>query len=83
MPEVTPTGRITAEELDALATVLRKHGIVDFASGDTRIILSAHAPILTATGINVDPMRPIEEAHTPLDKQKLLEEEEDLLFAAT
>lgn len=74
--------RITAKELEALVKVMREHQVVDLASGDTRIVMSAHATI-PMPGAPVDPMRPIAPGSTsPLDKKKLAEEEEDLLFAA-
>ena len=80
---IPKTSRISAEYLNEIATVCRKHGIIDMASGDTRIILSANAPILTSTGINVDPLKPIEAQQSPMDRVKLTEEEEEILFASS
>lgn len=74
--------RITPEELEALGAVMRKLGVYDLATTDTRIIMSPHAPVLTSQGVNIDPMRPIAETHSPLDAAKLADEDEDLLFAA-
>jgi hypothetical protein len=75
--------RITAEELNALAKVMREHQIVDLASGDTRIIMSVNATI-PLPGAPVDPMRPIKPASTsPVDLQDLSDEDEELLYAST
>jgi len=73
---------MTAEELEATAIVMRKYGVMDFATTDTRIILSANAAI-PLPGAPLDPLQPIRAASTsPLDAAKLSEEEEELLFAS-
>ena len=74
--------RMTAKELEDIALVMRKYGIVDFATTDTRVILSANAAI-PLPGAPVDPLQPIRPASTsPLDVAAMSDEEEDLLFAS-
>lgn len=76
-----PQDRMTAAELDAIAKVMREHQIVDFATADTRIILSANATI-PVPGAPIEALKPIRATQSPLDTQNLSDEDEDLLFAS-
>ena len=82
MSEHNPHPRITAPELEALVKVMREYQIVDLASGDTRVILSAMAT-QQIPGAPVNPMLPIRPASTsPQEAQDLSDEDEELLFAS-
>ena len=74
--------RITAKELEALVKVMREGGVMDMASGDTRIIMSQNATTLLPGG-PLEAMRPVAPASTtPQTTLKDLDDEEELLFAS-
>ena len=49
--------RITAEDLRALCEVAREFGVLDFASGDTRVVFSKDVPRRAPIGTEEPPLR--------------------------
>lgn len=75
--------RMTSKELEAIAKVMRTYGIVDFATTDTRVVLSASASV-PLPGFPVDPLMPIRPASTsPQTAVDEADDEEALLFASS
>ena len=74
--------RITPAELRAYLVVMRQEGGMDFASGDTRIILdpSWHANVPVA---EVPDLRPIVPQNTDAERRLSAEEEEIMIASVT
>lgn len=60
------TERVSPEQLAQYAKVMREHGVHDFASGDTRILISPASPTFTMPGqASEDPLRPLVQGAPP------------------
>jgi hypothetical protein len=74
---------MTAKELEAVAKVMRAYGVMDFATADTRITLSANASV-PLPGFPIDPLLPVRASSTsPQTAIDEAQEEDELLFASS
>ena len=74
---MSPEPRITPDQLRALAQVMIEMGIVDMASGDTRIVLSPHVSERLRASAE-PPLEPVEKQA----EKATTEEDDELLYAS-